>query len=156
MDYKYIEQLLDRYWRCETTLEEEQILRAFFQQEEIPAQLKQYQPLFSYEAVEKQVDVLGDDFDKKVLDIIGEEQPAKVITLRQRLMPLFRAAAIVAIFLTLGNAIQVSLNDDSNDAVPMAGIDKSTDGPSVAAAQTDTVKLELQQPTTDVASPIKQ
>ena len=32
MDYKYIEQLLERYWACETTLEEEQILRAFFLQ----------------------------------------------------------------------------------------------------------------------------
>ena len=31
MDYKYIEQLLERYWNCETSLEEEQILRAFFQ-----------------------------------------------------------------------------------------------------------------------------
>ena len=30
MDYKYIEQLLERYWNCETSLEEEQILRSFF------------------------------------------------------------------------------------------------------------------------------
>ena len=30
MDYKYINQLLDRYWKCETSLEEEEILRAFF------------------------------------------------------------------------------------------------------------------------------
>ena len=37
MDYKYIEQLLERYWKCETSLEEEQILRTFFRQEEIPA-----------------------------------------------------------------------------------------------------------------------
>ena len=29
MDYKYIEQLLDRYFRAETTLQEEQILKAF-------------------------------------------------------------------------------------------------------------------------------
>ena len=32
MDYKYIEQLLERYWKCETTLEEEEILRMFFSQ----------------------------------------------------------------------------------------------------------------------------
>ena len=29
MDYKYIEQLLERYWACDTSVEEEQILRAF-------------------------------------------------------------------------------------------------------------------------------
>ena len=37
MDYKYIEQLLERYWNCETSVEEEQILRIFFQQKELPA-----------------------------------------------------------------------------------------------------------------------
>ena len=36
MNYKYIDQLLERYWNCETSIQEEQILRAFFQQEEIP------------------------------------------------------------------------------------------------------------------------
>ena len=30
MDYKYIEQLLERYWQCETSVEEESELRAFF------------------------------------------------------------------------------------------------------------------------------
>ena len=39
MDYKYIEQLLERYWAAETSLEEEDILRAFFSQKEIPAEL---------------------------------------------------------------------------------------------------------------------
>ena len=29
MDYKYIEQLLERYWQGETTLQEENILRSF-------------------------------------------------------------------------------------------------------------------------------
>ena len=42
MDYKYINQLLDRYWKGETSLEEEEILRAFFSQDELPAELKPY------------------------------------------------------------------------------------------------------------------
>ena len=46
MDYKYINQLLDRYWKAETSLEEEEILRAFFSQDELPAELKPYQALF--------------------------------------------------------------------------------------------------------------
>ena len=36
MDYKYINQLLERYWECKTTLEEEQILRSFFSQLCVP------------------------------------------------------------------------------------------------------------------------
>ena len=47
MDYKYIEQLLERYWACETTLEEEQILRAFFLQENLPSHLSAYRDIFA-------------------------------------------------------------------------------------------------------------
>ena len=46
MDYKYIEQLLERYWECQTTLEEEAILRAFFAQDNVPVQLLPYRQLF--------------------------------------------------------------------------------------------------------------
>ena len=59
MDYKYINQLLDRYWKAETSLEEEEILRAFFSQDELPAELKPYQALFSYEMGEAKQEQLG-------------------------------------------------------------------------------------------------
>ena len=36
MDYKYIEQLLERYWAAETSPDEEAVLRAFFAQRELP------------------------------------------------------------------------------------------------------------------------
>ena len=49
MDYKYINQLLDRYWQGETTLEEEQILRSFFSQLCVPEELAKFRPLFVYE-----------------------------------------------------------------------------------------------------------
>ena len=49
MDYKYIKQLLERYWNCETSLEEEDILRTFFSQEDIPSELESYKALFTYE-----------------------------------------------------------------------------------------------------------
>ena len=118
MDYKYIEQLLERYWQCETSLQEESILRSFFSQEEVPAELQQYKALFTYE-IQKE-DTLGDDFDMRILEQIGEETPkAKTITLTGRLMPLFKAAAIVAIILTLGNAAQAPWNygwEDPKDA----------------------------------------
>ena len=37
MDYKYIEQLVERYLEAHTTLQEEEILRILFSQEELPA-----------------------------------------------------------------------------------------------------------------------
>lgn len=106
MDYKYIEQLLERYWHCETTLQEEAILRTFFSQnsEDIPENIRKYRALFAYET--EQEAPLGDSFDERILEQIGEAPVAKTVTMTDRLKPLFRAAAIVAILLTLGNAAQ--------------------------------------------------
>ena len=87
MDYKYIEQLLEHYWNCETSAEEEQILRIFFQQKEIPLHLRTYQPLFSYQKKAEDVK-LGEDFDQRILQEI--ERPvvkARHLTLYTRCCP---------------------------------------------------------------------
>lgn len=119
MDYKYIEQLLERYWAAETTLEEEGILHAFFSQKEIPAELEQYRDLFVYETKEMEGRHLGDEFDERILAMIKEESQttvkAREISLKQRLMPLFKAAAVVAIILTIGGAMQRPWDASWND-----------------------------------------
>ena len=107
MDYKYIEQLLEQ---GETTLQEEAILRAFFSQDDVPANLMKYKSLFDCGLQEE---TLGDDFDARILDSIGEDEKepkAKVVSWSSRLMPLFKAAAVVAILLTIGNAAQAPWN----------------------------------------------
>jgi hypothetical protein len=147
MDYKYIEQLLERYWQCETTLEEEQILRTFFSQENVPACLLPYKDLFTYEQMDVEQQVLGDDFDQRMLEMTGEAAPvkARTISMVQRLKPLFKAAAIVAIILTLGNASQVALQPKDNIQITENDLyEKPTDGVSVAQADTmraDSMKL---------------
>jgi hypothetical protein len=109
MDYKYIEQLLENYWQGETTLQEESILRNFFSQEDVPAAFLQYKPLFVYE--QEKEDVLDEEFDSRILEMIGEKEPkARIVTMTSRLMPLFKAAAIVAIVITLVNAAQAPWN----------------------------------------------
>lgn len=128
MDYKYIEQLLERYFEAETTLNEEHILKTFFEQsdEELPQELRQYKPLF---AAMQQQDVLGDDFDERLLALTEEQTArlegapttrlregqvrARAVSLGDRLKPLFRAAAVVAIFLTLSNALNQSFKAEN-------------------------------------------
>ena len=155
MDYKYIEQLLERYWQCETTLQEESILRSFFSQDDVPTELEQYKALF---AMQQQEPTLGDDFDARILAMVGQddEKPkAKVVTLTSRLMPLFRAAAVVAIILTLGNAAQAPWDrgwDDPKDAYAkfqqMHEADSvNTLGTIQAENITDTVKVATDNPT---------
>ena len=155
MDYKYIEQLLERYWQCETTLQEESILRSFFSQDDVPTELEQYKALF---AMQQQEPTLGDDFDARILAMVGQddEKPkAKVVTLTSRLMPLFRAAAVVAIILTLGNAAQAPWDrgwDDPKDAYAkfqqMHEADSvNTLGTIQAENIADTAKVATENPT---------
>ncbi len=135
MDYKYIEQLLERYWECQTTLEEEAILRAFFSQDDVPASLLPYRDLFVYEQSEMANDTLGEAFDRKVLSQIGSQEPVKVrrISFAQRLRPLYKAVAIVAVVLTLSNAIQMSINANHSPAnVPEAGSGEASSEQMVA------------------------
>ena len=140
MDYKYIEQLMERYFNAETSLEEESILRTFFCQENIPAEMQQWRALFTADVNEQ----LGDDFDARILAMIENEQTAsketkvvkaQEVKLTQRMMPLFKAAAVIAIILTLGGALQ-------------APWDKSWNAPAsdYTSFQIDTV---------DVGSPIQ-
>jgi len=143
MDYKYINQLLERYWAGETSLEEEQILRSFFSQPNVPEELKQYRCLFIYEQTEPATDVLGDDFDEQLMSIIERPRPvkARVLTIGQRFAPLFKAAAVVAIILTLSNAAQSSFRDD--DYTNVTSFERPVQGVSVAlndSSRTDTLK----------------
>ena len=133
MDYKYIEQLMERYWNAETTLEEESILRSFFHQENIPAEMEPLRALFADEATNE---VLGDDFDARILEMINKEDNAKTvkareISLTQRLLPLFKAAAVIAIILTVGGALQAPWDNTWNSPSDYAHYQQDLD--SVAA-----------------------
>jgi hypothetical protein len=120
MDYKYIEQLLERYWECQTTLDEEAILRNFFHQEDVPASLLPYRQFFIEEG-EMAEERLGKEFADRMLRMVGEEAPIQVckarrLTFMRRLRPFYRAAGLVAILLTIGNAAHQSFVDEDEFA----------------------------------------
>ena len=112
MDYKYIEQLLERYWACETSLQEEQILRTFFQQEDVPAHLMAYKAVFDVQQEQAEAS-LGEDFDARMLQMVDEQSTVNSQPLtgwRRRLRPLYQAAGLVALILTIGMAAQQSFD----------------------------------------------
>lgn len=152
MDYKYINQLLERYWRCETSLEEEDILRSFFSQKEVPVELLRFKDLFTYEQAEKKSDTLGEDFDRRLLAMTEDAAPvkARTISMAQRLRPIFKAAAMVAIILTLGNALQVPFADKDADPISQYdGYDNIRKGTSIAmtdSAVVDSMKRSIAEP----------
>lgn len=147
MDYKYIEQLLERYWECQTTLEEEAILRNFFRQEDVPASLLPYRQLF-LEEDEMASEHLSKDFAERMLQLVGEDAPTHVckarrLTFMRRMRPFYRAAGLIAILLTIGNAAHQSFTDEDEAAPQMAESVASDSLQNITIGQPEQQSAEL-------------
>lgn len=115
----------------------------FFRQKEVPAHLLRYKQLFAYQDVEKEKG-LGDDFDTRILTRI--ERPvvkAQRLTMRTRFMPLFKAAAMIAVLFLMGTVMQHAMEGGDSDTVSVHDeYQDSTTDPQVAyepVLPTDTV-----------------
>lgn len=122
MDYKYISELIDRYFDCQTSVQEEQILQQFFLQEEVPAEFRQYAPLFMT-LVEEQAIELPAEFEERLQQRMegSKASQGKIVPLGRRvnrsLNPLYKAVASVALIITVGVASsQYWLSHDSDVA----------------------------------------
>ena len=155
MDYKFIEQLLERYFAAETTAEEECLLMAGMAMPDLPAHIAQYRPLFDCLRTEKNV-ALGEVFDRRVMAAAGLSAPGR-ITVRARkgtfahsIRPLWQAAASVAIIALVGIGAGRSFNDMEDAVSPeqLAGTEVSQPvkpgivDPAQHTASADTLKME--------------
>jgi len=73
MDSERINKLLDKYWECSTSVEEERELRLFFTTSVIPPELLPYKAWFVSPEAEG-LKPLGDDFDHHILVEIDREK----------------------------------------------------------------------------------
>jgi hypothetical protein len=96
MDSKKIEELLNKYWNCETSLEEEQQLREYFRGQQIPEQWKEASTLFRYFDEHKKKILTDASFDEDVLKKLKSPKQGKVTRLFYNSM---RIAAGVAVLL---------------------------------------------------------
>lgn len=110
MDYKYIEQLLEQYWECRTSLEEEAILRSFFAQDDVPASLLPYREMFVAQQESVKESRLDADFDRRMMALIDvrttHQVKARTVSLNRRWRPFCEVAAILAMVLSVGMAVQ--------------------------------------------------
>ncbi|MDR0507556.1 MAG: hypothetical protein LBH32_12200 [Dysgonamonadaceae bacterium] len=90
MKEEQVKQLLERYWMCETSLDEELALQRFFSGDNLPEELKIYQPLFLRNS--KQLEIKA---SKKLWNKINRP-------LRMQFYQALQAAASVLILLTIG------------------------------------------------------
>lgn len=100
MNLQKIEQLIQKYERGDTSLEEEMELKIFFAKENVPLHLSGYKDLFSFyrKAIEEEIPDPG--FDERVLDAIaGTEEEKAHGGLIKRLYPFMGiAAGLILIF----------------------------------------------------------
>ncbi|MBL7865713.1 MAG: hypothetical protein JNK10_12600 [Cyclobacteriaceae bacterium] len=78
MDLHEVEKLLEKYWQCETSLEEEQKLRDFFASGTIPASQQGAADFFQYLKAEKEK-TLSKNFDGVVTKKLRHRQSGKIV-----------------------------------------------------------------------------
>lgn len=99
MDYKNINHLLEKYWEGETSLQEEETIKQYFNNGSIAPELEQYQPLFQFLKEEQDV-MISDDFEKRLLEQIENEPQIKEARVRKLpWMTAIRSIAAVGILL---------------------------------------------------------
>lgn len=76
MDYNYINNLLEKYWTGETSLEQEKELKVYFNSPSIDERLVKHQALFQFIKKEQSKGVDG-NFNYKIIKAI---QPTKIIS----------------------------------------------------------------------------
>ncbi len=104
MDYNRIEELLTRYWECETTLEEERELKAFFQSGNVPDKWKKEAALFTYFREEREEGQLGEFFDHRILEQVheleGRTNVEKAGKVRRMWQDISKVAAVILVLVT--------------------------------------------------------
>lgn len=93
MDSRKIEELLNKYWNCETSLEEEQQLRTYFKENDIPQQFQETASLFRYFEASKSKSLDDKSFDAAMIKKV-EKPKSKVIRMIYNSM---RIAAGIAV-----------------------------------------------------------
>ena len=111
MEQEEIDKLLEKYWNCETSVEDEQLLQQYFSENSVPDIYKDIAPLFVYRDKE-QKEKLSATFDKTLKNKIKERQK-KYITIKL-FAPALKLAAMIAFILVLGVSGVIWMNSTKN------------------------------------------
>ncbi len=109
MNNNHIYKLLEKYWNCETSVQEEKELQYFFSISEIPEDLLQYSSLFTFINKEQTISI-SKDFEDNLLKAIeqnekNESQSSKKYITIKIFTPLLRVAASILLIFGLGISI---------------------------------------------------
>ena len=126
MDSNRMEELLQKYWNCETSLEEEKQLREYFQHPDIPEHLKETASLFRY--FEQQKNTSIHDIALEGVIMHGQHRSKT----RKLLYNSLRIAAGVAVLVVAGWFLRHEAKTDATSEV----IVDTYDDPKLAFEET--------------------
>ncbi|UII30007.1 hypothetical protein LVD17_17045 [Fulvivirga ulvae] len=122
MDLDRIEQLLAKYWDCETTLDEEKELKKFFNSESVPARWQSVAPLFRYYENEREKGSLDGLFDEQILARIEADQQSLQTGGKGKVVSMFydiaKVAAVALILVTAGYFVREEYLDKKDKMDP--------------------------------------
>lgn len=109
MDYSRIEELLVKYWDCESTIEEEQELKTLLQDPSVPEKYRKEAALFGYFVEEKKFGQLGEFFDNRILEEMTAQGSMNAVDTMQKDSSVKRMwqdiAKVAAVVLILVSAV---------------------------------------------------
>jgi hypothetical protein len=98
MDLNRVEILLERYWNCVSTVEEEKELQVLLNSKDVPAELKNSAALFKYFELQQQT-TLDEKFDRQIVEKIKHQHSPKVRKLNTSIQNYMKVAAAVLVIL---------------------------------------------------------
>jgi hypothetical protein len=128
MDSNRIDDLLNKYWNCETSLEEEQQLHEYFRGREIPEQLKETAALFHYFDANKKKGINDHAFESEVMKQVAPQKRGRVVSLFYNAM---RVAAGVAVLVVATWLVR----NEIRKTTPVA-MEDTYDDPKIAFEET--------------------
>lgn len=139
MDSNKIDALLQKYWNCETSLEEEQQLRDYFKGGDIPEQQRETAALFRYFELQKKKSVNDVAFDARIM--ARTQKPDNRGLLVKLAYNSMRIAAGLAVVIMAVWFIRKEVRKDMADT-PQAVVD-TYDDPKLALEETKKALLMI-------------
>lgn len=128
MDSNKIEELLEKYWSCETSLEEENALREYFSKENISPSLKDAAALFQFFQAQRQMGLRDQSFDKSTIASLTSPRRGRIRHL------VFNAMRIAAGIVVLMVAVWF-VRSEVRNSTPQEMVD-TYDDPEMAFEET--------------------
>jgi hypothetical protein len=133
MNLQKIEELIGKYERAETTVEEEKFLAEFFKYEKIPAHLQGYKQVFSAFSRMAEEEQLAPEFDEKILALISDKKAIPFNPYRKLINISLAVAASVLILIGIYSRFWIMTSPEN----------ETYSDPKLAYAETKRVLLKV-------------